>query len=99
MNDIVNHIPYGRENAIRRDKLCRIAGLGDRAMREEIEKARHDGIIILNDQDGKGYFRSDDIEDIYRQYKQNRSRARSILHQNTPLRRVLREAGRIKPNE
>lgn len=99
MNDIVNHIPYGKENAIRRDKLCRFTGLGDRAMRKEIEAARHEGHIILNDQDGKGYYRSDDINEIERQYKQNRARARSILHENTPLRRVLRAAGRIKPND
>lgn len=81
--DITNYIPYGKNNAVTRQKLCEITGLTDRKVRELIEKARHEGYIIINNQDGK------------MQYKQNRKRALTILHYNKYLRKALQEIGRV----
>ena len=92
---IENHIPVGRENAITRTQLCVASGLSDRKAREEIEQARRSGVIIVNAQDGAGYFRTDDLEEIKRQYDQNEHRARSILVQQKFLRRRLKDAGVI----
>ena len=57
MVDITEFIPFGYDNAIKRRDLCRLSGLDDRSMRSCIEKAQMSGEIILNMQDGKGYFR------------------------------------------
>lgn len=38
--NILEHIPYGHENAISRDELARRVGLGDRGMRRQILAAR-----------------------------------------------------------
>ena len=54
--DIVDYIPYGRKNAITRTRLRIVTGLNDRQIREQISQARRD-TVILNMQDGKGYFR------------------------------------------
>lgn len=94
MSDIINLIPYGKSNAISRKILCRMAGKSDRHVRQDIEDARREGCIIINRQDGKGYYRTDDINEIERQYYQNRSRALSILIQQKHLRKRLVEAGR-----
>lgn len=91
----IDFIGCGKENAVTRRSLCRLTGLSDRAVRETIEQARHEGYIILNDQDGTGYYMTADIDAIERQYRQNQSRALSILHYQKPLRRALKEAGRL----
>ena len=93
--NIIECIPTGKNNAITRSQLCAVTGYGDRVVRKAIEQARHDGAIIINDQDGLGYYQTDDISIIERQYHQNESRAKSILHYQKALRTALKEAGRL----
>lgn len=93
--NIVDLIPKGRENAITRENLRTITGLNDRTLRQEIEDARSKGALIFNEQDGNGYYTSDEISDIARQYRQNENRAMSILVQQKYLRRRLKEAGAL----
>lgn len=93
--NIVDYIGCGKTNAITRQTLSRLTGLPDRAVRQAIENARHDGYIILNDQDGRGYYITANIDDIERQYRQNERRAKSILHYQKPLRQALKAAGRL----
>lgn len=54
--NIIDLIPYGKENAISREDLSSASGLKDRDMRDTLEGERPD-YSILNMQDGKGYFR------------------------------------------
>ena len=90
---IVSHIPYGKDHAVSRRFLCLLLGMNDRAMRKAIQDARIEGHIIINTQNGAGYFRSDDPADILKQYKQNDHRAKSILVQQKHLRARLKDAG------
>jgi len=62
---------------------------------ELIEKARRDGTIIINKQDGRGYYQPgpDDVADMLHQYRSNNSRAKSILAQQKHIRKRLREKG------
>ena len=94
--NILSLIPQGKKNAISRTELRYRAQLNDRVMRELIEQERRKGAIILNLQDGRGYYRPapDDLDDIMRQYRQNDRRAKSILVQQKYLRRTLKEAGK-----
>ena len=85
-------IPFGKANAVRREKLAEQTGLCDRTIREAIEALRRT-YIILNDQDGAGYYRSYDPEDIMRSYRQERTRALAILYRLKPMRVLLRGAG------
>lgn len=86
--DFITEIP------ITRKELVRLTGLPDRQVRELIEQKRHKGVIILNLQDGKGYFTSLDLDKLERQYRQNDRRAKSVLVQQKYLRRRLKAAGR-----
>jgi len=89
--NITDYIPNGKANAVTREQLCAMTGLRDRAVRKLIEIARLDGIAIVNAQDGRGYYISDDPEEIRRQMATNESRAMSILKQQKYLRHRLKE--------
>lgn len=74
-------IPKGKTNAVSRQRLASLMQCGDREMREAIRLARQEGLVIINDQDGKGYYCSDDVKDIKRQRDQTYHRAMSLLVQ------------------
>lgn len=90
---ITDYIPEGRDRAVTRERLCDLTGMPDRKVRELIERARRGGEIIINAQDGAGYYRSEDLRDVARQYKLNEKRALAILSQQKHLRRRLKAAG------
>lgn len=79
MLNIVNLIPFGRENAISRTALANITGLSDRAVRDLIAEARNDTVII-SATDGKGYFRPTEKEkaDVEAWIKIETARANSV---------------------
>ena len=86
-------IPFGRENAISRAALAQKLGMSDRKMRDAVEDARLDGLIIINTQNGGGYFQTTDLDEMKRQYAQDTARAMSILRRRKPLREALIAAG------
>ena len=91
---VLDAIPFGRDHAIRRDALAAKTGLEDRQVRKAIEEIRRTH-IILNDQDGKGYYRSYDLQDILRSYRQERARALAVLYRLRPMRDLLRGGGLV----
>ena len=88
--DIMTFIAKGKENAISRQELCTLLALPDRTVRKLIQEARDRGEIILNAQDGAGYYTSNDVGELERQYNTNKNRAMSILRQQRHIRRRLR---------
>lgn len=91
--NILDYIPVGKGNAVTRKRLVAMTGLDDRAVRKHIENQRAKGAFILNFQDGKGYFQSTDTEDLLHQFRLNRSRAMTVLAQQSPIYSVLKERG------
>ena len=89
--NITDFIGTGRENAVTREQLSVLLNLPDRTIRRMIAEARNEGELIINSQDGTGYYISDDLGELNRQYKTNRSRALSILRQQSHLRRKIEE--------
>lgn len=91
--NICDFIPRGKENAIRRVDLARRVNLPDRTVRQMIEVARREGALIMNAQDGAGYYMSEEVGELKRQYRTNHNRAMSILVQQKHLRRKIKELG------
>jgi biotin operon repressor len=93
---ITDLLGVGEANAVSRVELASRAGMSDRKMRAAIQQAREDGELILNAQNGAGYFlaSTDDLNAIERQYRQDTARALSILKRRKAMRRLLKEAGR-----
>lgn len=91
---VMFYLPTGKKNAITRTALCAAAGYGDRTVRKIIAELRANGYMIMNDQDGCGYYISDDLNEIERQYKQDTARAMTILKRRKHMRKLLKDAGR-----
>lgn len=92
MMTMLFYIPEGRENAISRSELRTAAGYSDRRMRNIIARLREEGYLICND--GCGYYITDDLDEIEKQYKQDTSRALSILKRRKHMRKILKANGR-----
>lgn len=90
--DIVDYIPFGRGNAVTREQLRSRTGIDDRAIRDMIAAARRD-TVILNMQDGKGYFRplSEEINYVKAHERQESARIMSQIEGLEVERRMIRE--------
>lgn len=91
--NILEYIPYGEDNAVTRHYLTSVLGLTDRNIRQMIEDARKQGAIIINKQDGRGYYQSDLTHDLLHQYRSSHSRVMGQLQQLSYLRRELQGRG------
>ena len=89
--DIVDYIPFGRENAVTRAQLRSRTGIDDRTIRDMIADARRD-TVILNMQDGKGYFRPlpDERHLVEAYAKQETARLKSIGWSLKATRQMLK---------
>ena len=85
---VAGAVPEGKENAISREELAAKLGVSDRTMREWLESAKKDGLLIANDQDGKGYYQPVTEEEIRRQEAQMKNRIMTQLRQLKYLRRA-----------
>lgn len=90
--DIVDYIPFGRENAVTRAQLRSRTGIDDRTIRDMIAAARRD-TVILNMQDGKGYFRPlpEEINYVKAHERQESARIMSQIKGLEFERRMIRE--------
>lgn len=81
--NLLEHIPYGKENAISRKELEKSTSLCDRLNRELIERERcsedicQDGVILSSSKSG-GYWISDDEFEIREFNAELKSRIRSL---------------------
>lgn len=93
VSDLIFLIPEGKENAISRNELVMRSGKTDREVRREIQELRAQGFFICNNQDGKGYYVSTDIEELRQQYKSDTARAMAILKRRKSIRDYLKSRG------
>ena len=63
MINAADYIKTGHDNAMTREELVSLTGLTDREVRKDIQYASAHGDLIINMQDGKGYFRPSPIKD------------------------------------
>lgn len=93
---LIDLIPIGRTNAIRRAALCQRCGMGDRKMRDEIKQLRDKGIPVLNNQDGSGYYISNDPDEIRRWQRQEMARATKTLRTVRNIEKYLSNPDQIE---
>ena len=97
--ELLHEIGVGKENAAPLLRLVIKTGEKERAVRKEIQRLREEGHLIINDQDGKGYYIATEFDEIARQYHQDRSRFLSIAKRIKTARRILRDAGMLGEEE
>src|SRR5690554_4561349 len=90
-------LPIGKQNAITRAELSRLWGLSDRAARLVISELRRidfgDKFVIVSFSDGKGYYKTADLEEIEAFANEMRSRALNILVPLNKANRLISQAG------
>ena len=93
----VEDIPIGAENAITRQQLAALWHTDDRTVRERIAKLRGedngDDYVIVSHSDGRGYYRTNNANEIRHYFNETMNRARNTFKPLKKVRRVLREAG------
>lgn len=89
---VVAELEYFPSMARSRKWLVSATKLNDRTVRSCIEAARADGIFIVTAPCG-GYYITDDLDVIERQYRIDRARAISVLRRLKPMRLYLKENG------
>lgn len=89
-NQIADYVPMGHDNAITLSGLVYITGLDERKIRNEISKSDE---LIINMQDGCGYFRPlpEDIEYVIGWQQIIRSRIRELLRRTKEARLWVRQ--------
>lgn len=92
LEELLYTLGHGAENAKSRKMLTQEMDISDRKLRKLIEEARKRGFLIVNV--GNGYYLADADEEKERYYRQEYSRAMSILQNIAPLRHELRANGR-----
>jgi biotin operon repressor len=90
MTDILNLIPYGKDNAITKEELMRITGLPERTIRKEIELLRKDHAIISSSH-CKGYWRTRDIKELDIFIREVSHRAIQVLNSREGAQKELSE--------
>lgn len=93
VTELIAVLGEGREKAKTRRELCLALDMPDRAVRKLITEAREAGYIIINNQDGNGYYLAADTADMLRFVRQEDARARSIFRATAPARKKLKREG------
>ncbi len=93
MNNIEDYIPFGKENAIKREQLSVVTGCSDRIIRMMIADARK-RVAIINIQDGNGYYRPrvKELDEAKTQLKQEMSRIKNINKSLKALKQFIKSA-------
>lgn len=94
LEQLLTHIRQGKRNAVAGRQLALLMDISDRKIRDLVEEARRKGSLIINDQDGAGYYLAETADEVERQYKQMTSRAMAIMKSRVPFRKFLKGIGR-----
>ena len=88
-------IPVGRNNAVTRMALSGRWNMPDRKVRRQIARFREDdsdGMIVVSSSRGRGYYRTNDPEEIRAFINDTAARIRSLSRLLICARRALRRA-------
>ena len=86
--DVTDWVPYGHDNAITLAELVYLSDMSERTIRDCIAKSRD---LIINLQDGKGYFKPTEEErHLVEEWRaQMRSRIRELSHRDRQANKWL----------
>lgn len=89
-------IPIGRENAISYPALCAKWGMNERKVRQVLHDLsrwdNEDNYILIRSSSCKGFYRTDNMQEIARYRKECTSRAKRTFAPLGKIRRVMKES-------
>lgn len=88
-------IPYGRENAVSRAYVARMSGLTDREIRNQIKRENEvlaeSGCAVVSSASQKGYWKTDDPNEMEAYIHEQMHRAMKIIENLHPVRQLVKE--------
>ena len=87
--NILDFIPKGKENAISKERLCNLTGLNERDVRSAIKRAVECGEPVLSSSGHKGYWYSEDIDEIEEFIRESDHRSNAITKTTAKLKKHL----------
>ena len=88
-----NDIPYGKENAITYTQLCIKWGKNKRAVRAILQRLSYydpkDNCVLIRSSRGKGFYRTDNIDDMLAYKRECLSKGKSIFAPVKKINRIL----------
>ena len=88
-------LPVGRENAVTYQTLCSMWGCNERKVRSILHDLSYndngDNYILIRSSHGKGFYKTNDVQEIERYKREVTNRARHTFKSLHKVRRVLRD--------
>ncbi len=94
--NLLDFIPKGKENAVSRSELAIKTGLDDRTIRNEIKRLVKRGVPILSSSHTRGYWLSDNLDEIESYIKETDNRRKSLYFTTLALRKEFYRRKGIK---
>jgi len=96
---LYNCIGEGRENARTSQVLSVVSGLGERSVRKHIEVLNCNGLAVCNREDGNGYYKPTEIEDIQASINLTNSRILALTRKKYGLCKALKKLAMDLPHD
>ena len=98
--DYYNDIPVGKENAVTKYRLAANWHVSERQARKIIQELRAadfgDEYVIVSSSHGRGYYRTDSLEEIERFKREVTNRARNTFLPLKKVNRILNHANLVE---
>lgn len=88
---LYNTLDFGKQNGQSKTLLQIRTGFSERRIRKLIEELSTNGLVVCNDQDGKGYYKPDTVEDFETYIKIETSRANALRRKVYGIKSALNE--------
>ena len=93
MINVLNAIPYGKENAISKSELIALTGLSERQIRQQIKELNaqltKEGTAILSSSQYKGYWKSKDIAEMKAYIRESKHRQQALMKNDAPIQNLI----------
>ena len=100
MINVLNAIPYGKENAISKSELVALTGLSERQIRREIKELNaeltKEGTAILSSSQYRGYWKSEDIAEMKAYIRESKHRQQMLMKNDAPIQNLIYKAEGVK---
>lgn len=98
---ISDYVPKGKENAVSKDVLVKIAGANERTVRKNLKEENErlineEGVAIVSTANRNGYWKSDDLAELEAYEREQTHRAEMIFENLRPIRALI---NRIKERD
>ena len=100
MITVLNAIPYGKENAVSKQKIMELTGFCDKKIRKTVKELNKElvkhGEAILSSSRTRGYWRSTDIKEMKEYIRESKRRQQTLSQNDVPIQYLIYKTEGVK---